>query len=339
MKKAFSLRNIALFGFFALLTYSTVKIHRLEERMALIVKPSKKFSVNQVINKFPYNPEWDVECPTEVAEFVNMLTQQPFYYLGRGFQATAFGSQDGEYVIKFFHQTRLQDKSFAQDPIGYFSKAKVQEKQSHRSEIFESSKMAYEEFPKEAGFIYVHLNRTNNVIKGIKLFDFMGQPHRVRGDETSFIVQKRATYIVPVLTGLMKEGKVAEAKIRIDQIFDLLLSLTQKGFIDGDTALIRNNNIGFAKDRAIYIDTGHITRQPEVNIQERMRFEFDVRVAPLHDWLKFSYPELAEYYVQKRAEVLDAIPASEKALDYNKKELRAVKTRENRLNTIAAMSS
>jgi len=337
MKKFFSTKNLAVLAMLGLLTYNTVKLHRLEERMGLLVKPSKKFSVNQVLNKFPYNPNWEVTCAPETAEFVNMLTQQPFYYLGKGFQATAFASQDGEYVIKFFHQSRLRDKTFTEDPIGYFSKEKVGEKQAHREEIFSSSKMAFEEFPEEAGFIYVHLNRTNNLIKGIKLFDFMGQAHRVKGDDTSFIVQKRAEYIVPVMKGLIKSGNMDGAKARLNQIFDLLLSLTKKGFIDGDTALIRNNNIGFAKDGAIYIDTGHITRQPDVNIRERMQFEFDVRLAPLHDWLKFVSPELAAYFKERQEEILESIPPSEKALEYNKKEKRAKNTREKRNAQIAAL--
>ena len=106
----------------------------------------------------------------------------------------------------------------------------------------------------------------------------------------------------------MAEGKKQEAEARINQLFELVLSMARKGFLDGDTALMRNNNIGYVADRAVYIDTGHITRRQSVNLKERMQFEFDIRLAPLHDWLKMRFPELAEYYVKRQQEIMDSLP-------------------------------
>lgn len=304
MQKKFSFANILSTITFALVVFTVVKVQHIGERVSLIVRPSKKFAISQFENKFEHKPEWHVECPAETIQFVNMITQQPFYYLARGFQATAFMSQDGDYVIKFFHQSRLREKSFTEDPVGFLFKNNNEERTANRDEIFSSSKMCYEEFPEESGIIYVHLNRTENTIKGIKLFDSLGQSYRFQGDQTSFIVQKRAEYVLPVLKRLMKEGSVDEAKARIDQIFALMISLAEKGFVDGDIALMRNNNIGFVENRAIYIDTGHIAKQPGLNIKERMRFEFDVRLRPLYDWLKIRYPELAEYYLKRQEEIV-----------------------------------
>lgn len=311
LRKIFNFRTIFGFICFSMLVFLVFKTERLNDKISLIVKPAKRFSLNQIISKYPHNPEWEIQAPPEMIQFVNMLTQQPFYWLGKGFQATAFVSEDGDYVLKFFHQGRLQQVPFTHNPIGYlFSqdyKDKMDERQSHREEIFSSSKMAYEEFPEESGILYVHLNRTDNQIKGIKLHDFSGTSHRVRGDDTCFVLQRRAVYVLPTIKSLMEEGKVDEAKARIDQIFTLLLTMAQKGFLDGDLALMRNNNIGFVDDRAVYIDTGHITRRQNVNLRERMTFEFDTRVAPLHDWLKMRYPELAAYYKQRQAEIMNSL--------------------------------
>ncbi len=280
--------------------------------MTLVVKPAKRFSLSQIISKYPFNPEWEVETPQEVIQFVNMTTQQAFYWLGKGFQATAFVSEDGDYVMKFFHQGRLREVPFSHNPLGYlFSQEyrnQLEERQAHREEIFSSSKMAYEEFPEESGILYVHINRTDDLIKGIKLYDFSGLSYRVRGDDTSFILQKRAEYVLPTIKSLMAQGKTEEAEARINQIFDLILIMAKKGFLDGDTALMRNNNIGFVKDRAVYIDTGHIVRRANVNLQERMRFEFDVRLSPLHDWLKVRYPELADFYKKREQEIMASLP-------------------------------
>ncbi len=311
LKKIFSLRAIFAFLCFSMLVFLVVKTERMNSKISLIAKPAKRFSLNQIINYHPYNPDWVVETPPETVEFVNMLTQQPFYWLGKGFQATAFVSEDGDYVLKFFHQGRLKEVPFKHNPISYlFSKdfrEKMQDRQSHREEIYSSSKMAYEEFPEESGILYVHMNRTEDQIKGIKLRDFNGLSYRIRGDETSFVLQKRAVYVLPTIKALMAEGKVEEAQQRINQIFELLLSMAKKGFLDGDLALMRNNNVGFIEDRAVYIDTGHITKHSNVDLKERMLFEFNVRVAPLHDWLKFRYPELATYYKKRQEEIMSTL--------------------------------
>lgn len=304
MKKFFSFKAFFVFAF---IVFAVIKLQRIDERVSLITRPSKKFGVAQFINKFPHCPEWEVTCPPETVQFVNMLSQQPFYFLGRGFQATAFISQDGDYVIKFFHQGKLREKSFGEDPIGFLFNNDNDARSASRDEIFLSSKMSYEEFPKESGIIYVHLNRSENLIKGIKIHDALGQSYRFQGDETSFIVQKKADYVLPVIKSLMQQDRVEEAKARIDQIFDLLLALAQKGFVDGDVALMRNNNIGFVKDYAIYIDTGHITKRPDLNVKEHMRFECEVRLAPFYDWLKIRYPELATYFAEKKEQILTTL--------------------------------
>lgn len=311
LKKMVSLRNIFAFTCFAMLAFITIKVERMNDKMSLIVKPAKRFSLSQIINQYPFNPDWEVKTPPETIDFVNMITQQTFKWIGKGFQVSAFVSEDGDYVLKFFHQGRLQDVAFLHNPINYlFSteyKNELQQRKAHREEIFSSSKMAYEEFPEESGILYVHLNRTNDLIKGIKLIDLNGVQHRIRGDETSFVLQKRATYVLPTLKSLMKQGKVDEAKVRIDQIFDLILTMAKKGFLDGDHALMRNNNIGFVNDRAVYIDTGHVTRHQNVNLVERMTYEFDVRLAPLHAWLKVRHPELAAHYELRKNALMSTL--------------------------------
>ncbi len=310
-KKLFSIRGIFATVSFLLLLFLVVRVERLGEKMNQLTKPARIFSLAQIINEYPFNPEWEVKTPPETIQFVNMVTQQPFYWLGKGFQATAFVSDDGEYVLKFAHQGRLREVPFKHNPIQFlFNKEfrdQMEERQSHREEIFTSSKMAYEEFPEESGILYVHINRTENLIKGIKLTDSVGQSYRIRGDETSFVLQKKADHVLPTIKKLMAEGKVEEAKERINQIFELLLSMAQKGFLDGDHALMRNNNIGFTPERAIYIDSGHVTRRQNVNVRERMVYEFDVRVAPFHDWLKVRYPELAEHYNMLQAKTLASL--------------------------------
>jgi hypothetical protein len=290
--------------------YITVKITRLDDKMGEMVRPARLFNPHMITSDFPYRQEWDVNLTRDHDAFFYVVSQQTFNWLGRGMQVVVFETQDQRYVVKFFQVSRLKDpeqKGLLQKIFSHESKEKQNERLHHREEIFSSSKMCFEELRDESGIVYVHLNRTHDKIHGMKLVDKFGQSHRIRGDDACFIVQKKAKYLIPTFVSLMDQGNVALAKQRIDQVIDLLVSLARKGFADGDDALIRNNNIGFTKDRAVYIDTGHIFRAQNLDVLERMRYEFQVRLDPLEHWLNVMYPDLGAYYHAKREETLSLL--------------------------------
>lgn len=284
-----------------------VKASRVDTKIDLVARPARLFHPNNIEAAFEPRPDWEVRMSPDLDRFFYVVSQQTLYWLGRGMQAVVFETQDQKYVVKFFLLGRLREpisRGFFKDLFSKETPEKRQTRLHHREEIFSSSKMCFEELQDETGIVYVHLNRTQDKIKGIKLVDKYGQSHRIRGDDTSFVVQKKAVYIVPTIASLMEQNKVEKARARIDQIFALLLSLANKGFVDGDDALIRNNNIGFTSDRAIYIDTGHLFRAQDLNVAERMQYEFTVRLDPLERWLNVAYPELGEYYRQRRAQIV-----------------------------------
>jgi hypothetical protein len=312
-----SIKNIFRALTLVSLLFILVKVNQIHHQLNVnITKHPKKFSLNQITNQFPNNPEWDVKCQPDLINYVNILSMQSFYWLGKGLQCCAFVSQDGQYVLKFFYQKRLTEKDFFDSPVKYLFNARFREKLNatphEREEIFHSSKLAFEEFPEEAGIIYVHLNTTQGKLRGIRLYDPTGESHRVKPDITSFILQRKASYIVPTLSDLMDKGHIEIAKTRLNQIFDLLFSCAKKGFVDADNALVRNNNIGFTKDRCIYIDTGHISKKKSIDLYDHMKKEFDIRLLPLYDWLKISYPELAVYWDTRKAEIFESIQQAQK---------------------------
>lgn len=298
-------------GVVAIASFFGVKLHRIDQKLDLMSTNTKRFHPSHVVCKFDHNPEWEVQAPEELITFVNVITQQPFHWLAKGFQAYAFLSQDGEYVLKFFQQQRLREKPFLEKPFEYlFSKSfreKIEFKQRHREEIFSSSKLAFEEISKETGILYVHLNKTDNLLRGIRLCDSSGQAYKLKSDQVSFILQRRAHYVLPTISDHMKKGDVVQAKARLNQIFDLLLTLAKKGIVDSDYALIRNNNIGFAKDRAIYIDTGHLAKHPDLDVKKQMDYEFKKRLRPLYDWLSINYPDLAKFYEMREKEIMQSL--------------------------------
>lgn len=290
-----------------LLLYISGKIVYIDQKLAEIARPAKLFSISNVQSTFPNQKEWEVNISPELDTFFYVVSQQQFNWLGRGAQALAFESQDGRYVLKLFQLGRMKTASKKPFYKSWFSKeteeVKAQRLQ-HREEIFTSSKLCFEELQEETGIVYVHLNRTKDKIKGIKLVDRFGQSHRIRGDDACFVLQKKAKCVVPELANLIDQGEIAVAKTRVDQVIDLLHTMAKKGFVDNDDALIRNNNIGFTKDRAIYIDTGHLVKHSHIDVAARMKYEFNVRLDPLEKWLNWTSPEVAEHYRNSRDDLL-----------------------------------
>lgn len=308
----FALTAFLIFGFLAFLS---VKMVHLDDKVTQLARPARLFSPSLIQSQFEPRPEWQVKISPDHDRFFYVVCQQTLYWLGRGMQAIVFETQDGKYVVKFFQLGRLREPSsrgFVKNLVSKEPEDKRKERVNHREEIFLSSKMCFEELQAETGIVYVHLNRTKDKIKGIKLVDKYGQSHRIRGDDASFVVQKKASLLIPTLTKLMDTGDVAGAKARLDQVFDLLLSMARKHFVDGDDALIRNNNLGLTEDRAIYIDTGHIFRAHNLDVLERMRYEFQVRLEPLEHWINVLYPELGVYYRQRHDDILTQLEQEKK---------------------------
>lgn len=65
----------------------------------------------------------------------------------------------------------------------------------------------------------------------------MGQTHKIRPDRSSFIIQRKATYIFPTITEHMENNDLKGAKARIDQIFSLLTTLAKRELLTATTHL------------------------------------------------------------------------------------------------------
>ncbi len=315
MKRFLNSQNILTIFCIIVLLYVAGKIVHIEEKFEKFARPTKLFSVSNVQSTLPYNPKWDVKISPELDTFFYVISQQQFNWLGKGAQALAFESQDGLYVLKLFQVGKFNNcdepKSFLKRLFSKEGDNKRKERQDHREELFTSSKFAYEELQEETGIVYVHLNRTVGKIKGVKLIDRLGQSHRIRGDDACFILQKKACYLIPTITQLMNEGKIEAAEARIDQVIDLLFTMAKKGYVDNDDALIRNNNIGFTRDKAVYIDTGHLSKKENLDIYKRMEYEFAVRLDPLEKWLNWTYPTLANYYREQKDALMSSLKGEE----------------------------
>lgn len=150
-----------------------------------------------------------------------------------------------------------------------------------------------------------HLNKTKNEFKEVLLVDLQGDEYQVSLDDTEFVIQQKATFIKPTIKALMTAGQLQDAKLRISQIFELLKAVSQKGILDTDGALIHKNNIGFIKDKAIYIDTGKFVQKESIKTLDRFKADLR-RLRPLHKWLVTRYPPLAAYFDKQQKKILDS---------------------------------
>lgn len=273
-------------------------------------KRTDGFTLEKMHSDLPNNPNWEIEVSESTTEEANKILNQPFYYLARGFQCYAFVSGDGKHVLKFMRHQRLRPPvMFDWLPKYQFlqelKEKKTKERRKRMNQLFRSLKVAFEDVPAESGLLYVHLNKTENKHPMVTIYDKSGAEHKVCLDKVEFIVQEKAVWIKPTINGLMKEGNVEAAKERINQIFVLLVECSKKGIQDMDGALIRKDNLGFLPHRAIYIDTGKISRKKAIRTKEC--FTRDLRrLRPLHKWLAMNYPELAAHFEEQKKRTIDA---------------------------------
>ena len=265
---------------------------------------SDGFTLAKITSDLAYNSEWDIPVSKRQVDLVNEVIKQPFYYLARGFQCYAFQSADGKYVLKFVRHQRLRMPEIAKylPNIGFIESWKmkrVREGAVRANYLFLGLKTAFVEVPKETALLFVHINKTRGLFGKVTIIDRIGDQYSIPLDEYEFVLQLKANWIEPTIEKLMLEGRVNEAKARIDQIFQLLADCAHKGIQDQDGALIRKHNIGFYEDRAIYIDTGKLAKKE--GIKRKSRFIKDLkRLRPLRKWLAQKYPELAAHFDKAR---------------------------------------
>lgn len=268
------------------------------------------FSVANISSSFANSPAWEIPATAEKLNEVNQILSQPFHYIGHGFQFYAFESEDGIYVLKFMRHQRLRSPMLYDwlpnlPLIRDLKERKAEARQKRVDYLFRSLIVAYEDVPKETGMVYLHLNKSSNTHPKVVIFDKLQDHYEMSVDATEFVIQYKATLVKSTIKTLMQSGQVKDAKARIDQIFALLRDCAKKGVSDTDGALIHKNNLGFLKDRAIYIDTGKLTRKESMKNKER--FEQDLRrLRPLYKWLAAHYPPLAAHFNKQQKKTLDS---------------------------------
>src|SRR6185295_681797 len=183
-----------------------------------------------------------IVAASNVDEVLPILTQ-PFFFLGKGKQSFSFESADGQYVLKFLKKKELKAKDTVTILPDFFltekwkaKKAKLKQKREKR--LIDSFVIAAGKAPQECGFVFYHFGKTTDILPCVTLLDKRGKVAYVELDNVMFAVQKKALFLKPILMGLMAEGKFEQAKERLHEMMQLLVTIAKKGIVDDDGALI-----------------------------------------------------------------------------------------------------
>jgi hypothetical protein len=279
MRKDSIVKIFSTFAFAAILIGFGVYVFHLDHKVDHLSRPVKLFSPLHIESLNVSKSDFPDLMPHELNKFCYIFCQQNLYWIGRGAHAYVFETKDCCHVVKFL-PLRTRPKQLREMAL--------------------SSQLAFDSLRQETGLVYLHLNRTVRVARGILLTDFYGQQHRIDGDNTRFIVQKKASPLIPTLAALILEGKIEEAKTRIDQVIDLLQTVAEKKISDGGDLYSLTDVIGFTQERAIYMDTWTFFKAPFIEVNARMKYELFGRLNPLKKWLDIASPQLAEYFRNKR---------------------------------------
>jgi hypothetical protein len=129
--------------------------------------------------------------------------------------------------------------------------------------------------------------------KAVLLKDRFGMTHEIDIDSVPFVIQRKAERVMPELMRHLEAGNIEALNCRLDQLIDLIVERARMGIVDPDGRLLRNNNIGFLPDRAIYIDMGTFFRSYKSCDVQHLRSDFR-QLKPIVKLLKSHDPQLAK---------------------------------------------
>jgi hypothetical protein len=258
------------------------------------------FSLQNIRSDYSFDSRWETRSLTDKEQQVTeSVLAQKFSYLGKGCQSYVFGSEDGNYVIKFFKYQRMRPKKW----VEYFTfipvvndlyLKKTEKKRKKREGVFASWRIAFDHLSDETGITYVHLNKTDHLNKSLSIIDKAGYEHSIWIDDYEFMIQKQAKMLCDVIDELMDAEHIDQADSMLVTMVDTILSEYYRGFADNDHALMQNTGVFHGKP--IHIDVGQfvseeIVKNPEFHMQELYTKTYKFRL-----WLREMHPDLCDQF-------------------------------------------
>lgn len=204
------------------------------------------------------NPAWEIERPSiQEQQNLSKVFSQSYHFLSAGYQAYAFESEDGKYILKFFRMNHLVPRT-----LHYLRPKKVAKRKGQLDNLFDGYKAVYDRFKEGAGLLFIHLNKSNYLNTTLRVKDRKNVEHEIELDKVAFVVQEKAEVLENRLHRLKNENKLEELEATAKAFLVLVQQRIDAGLTDDDLGIIKN--YGFIGDRPIHFDVGrvHIGSQP-----------------------------------------------------------------------------
>ncbi|MGK5594336.1 MAG: hypothetical protein ACSNEK_03140 [Parachlamydiaceae bacterium] len=254
------------------------------------------FKVAYITTHLAYHPEWDISGQPTIHELRPLLAR-PFKYLGKGGQAYAFESDDGQYVLKFvrfkFLQPRLKLQLISWIP--FLEDWDINERERRLRKVHDfylGYKKAFEVNHLNSGLIYLHFNPTFNQFGSVEIIDRKGLRHIVDLDQTVFILQKKADMLNDLLTRLLKQGDLNAAKEKIKAMLEMYVHHYKMGLHDLGYGVIHNT--GFVGDLPIHVDLGKMAFDDEIKVPKSYQADLRLVADKIKGWIGQFHPSQAQ---------------------------------------------
>jgi len=253
------------------------------------------FTIANISHALPYHPEWEIaSLPSEERQVLDTIFDQKFTYLGKGAQAYALLSEDGEYVLKFFKSKHAKPSFFVNllKPLSVFDD--FREKHMSRKRIrlekaLDGYKLAYDEHKEGSGLVYIHLNKTENLNKTVVIQDKMGFSKELDLDSHVFVIQKKTDKTRNVVIKLLEQEDLSGVKIHLRKLIDLHLMEYKKGIYDRDHGVMHNT--GFIDGTPIRLDVGKLSKEDKMRSPEYFHDDLMKMIARMKRYFQVSYPQ------------------------------------------------
>lgn len=243
-----------------------------------------------------YRGEFPIEEANEITARIFASLKKDnrvfFNYLGHGTQMVAFGSEDGQYVLKCFLQTEIDGpKRGGMRPLlrlmPSYRKTEREKAKVKRAKKLTQALSAYatsfELLKKETGVISLHIHPTEHLFPKCFVRDRYGIVHEIDLDRTAFLLQRRVELLADRFAKIKTKEQYHQSVAAMQQLFK---DLSYKGVSDFNNRF-KPANYGFIDDQAFMIDTGRTSysqgtkENPDSEIHRMEQFFFS--------WLKKSY--------------------------------------------------
>jgi hypothetical protein len=279
-----STKKKSLLSFRSFLSFASLVLVVLA--LIYLFKSQPDLGLNKITTSIKSREEWAISLSPELSAVLDEIFSQPFTFLASGTQSYAFVSQDQQYVLKFFKMKHLTPEAW----LKYARRNKSAKREQKVSQTFGMLKAAYQELKDETGLVFVHLNKSKDLKKQVRLISRNGKEYALSLEAVPFILQKRAELIYPHLAKLMDHGEKLAATRCLHSFLNLIWTRELRGFVDRDQSI--SKNYGFIGEKAVQIDIGNLARKEWIEEERQPQQEIDRVVAKTEPWIRENYPEL-----------------------------------------------